>query len=296
MGERHEYLGPFRLNRAFVIGFALNMAFVTVEGIFGLIAGSLALLADAGHNLTDVLALLLAWGADYLTKRQPSRRRTYGWRRASILTAVVNATMLLVIVGGIGWEAIRRLKNPPPVTGSTILWVASVGVVINTLTALFFAAGRKADLNLRGVFLHMAADAAVSAGVVLAGLAILLTGRVWLDPAVSIAVVGVILVSTWGLFRESFNLVMDAVPSDIDIEAVRKYLCSLPGVIEVHDLHIWGLSTSETALTAHLVKPDTKDDDALISEACQMLHERFGIGHVTLQWERLADSYQCEIP
>jgi cobalt-zinc-cadmium efflux system protein len=296
MTEKHDHRSPIRLKRAFVIGFALNMIFVLVEGAFGLISGSLALLADAGHNLTDVLALLLAWGANALMKRPPTGQRTYGWRRASILAAVVNAFILLVIVGGIGWEAVLRLKSPSPIAGSTIIWVASVGVVINTLTALLFISGRKTDLNIRGVFLHMTADAGVSAGVVLAGLAILVTGWVWLDPAVSLAVVGVILVSTWGLFKESFNLAVDAVPADINAASVREYLCSLAGVMGVHDLHIWGLSTSETALTAHLVKPDSTDDDALIKEASEVLHDRFGIGHVTLQWEREADSYQCDIP
>jgi cobalt-zinc-cadmium efflux system protein len=295
MSETHDHLRPDELNRAFIIGFALNIVFVGVEAAFGVMSGSLALLADAGHNLTDVLALLLAWGANYLTKRSPSQRRTYGWRRASILAAVLNAFMLLVIIGGIGWEAIGRLKSPPPVAGSMILWVASVGIVINTLTAFLFAAGRKTDLNLRGVFLHMAADAGVSAGVLLAGLVILLTGWAWLDPAVSLAVGGVIMISTWGLFREAFNLAMDAVPAHINAEAVRKYLCSLPGVMAVHDVHIWGLSTSETALTAHLVKPDTADDDMLIREASDHLQQHFGIGHVTLQWERRADSYQCDI-
>jgi cobalt-zinc-cadmium efflux system protein len=296
MGERHDHQGPVQINQAFVIGFFLNIAFVVVEVVFGVFADSLALLADAGHNLTDVLALLLAWGAHYLTGRRSSPRRTYGWRRASILAAVVNGFMLLVIIGGIGWEALRRLQSPPPIAGSTVIWVASVGVVINTLTALLFIAGRKTDLNIRAVFLHMAADAGVSAGVVLAGLVIMLTGWVWLDPAVSLAVGAGILITTWGLLRESFNLSMDAVPANIDAKAVREYLCSLPGVRGLHDMHIWGLSTSETALTAHLVKPDTKDDDALIKKASETLYDRFGIGHVTLQWERQADTYQCEIP
>lgn len=285
-----------KLSHVFILGFLLNMAFVAVETAFGIIADSLALLADAGHNLTDILALVLAWGAEYLTKRPPSHRHTYGWQRASILAAVINTFILLVIIGGIGWEAIRRLQNPPPITGLTILWVASVGVVINSLTALLFAAGRKTDLNVRAVFLHMITDAGVSAGVLVTGLTILRTGWAWLDPAMSLVVGGVVVFSTWGVFKESFYLSMDAVPAGIDAEKVRRYLSCLPGVSEVHDLHIWALSTSKCALTAHLVKPESENDDALIKEASTTLHENFGIEHITLQWERRADSYQCETP
>jgi cobalt-zinc-cadmium efflux system protein len=270
-----------KLSHVFILGFLLNMAFVAVETAFGIIADSLALLADAGHNLTDMLALVLAWGAEYLTKRPPSHRHTYGWQRASILAAVINTFILLVIIGGIGWEAIRRLQNPPPITGLTILWVASVGVVINSLTALLFAAGRKTDLNVRAVFINKITDEA---------------GWAWLDPAMSLVVGGVVVFSTWGVFKESFYLSMDAVPAGIDAEKVRRYLSCLPGVSEVHDLHIWALSTSKCALTAHLVKPESENDDALIKEASTTLHENFGIEHITLQWERRADSYQCETP
>jgi cobalt-zinc-cadmium efflux system protein len=284
---------PADYNRAFAVGFALNLGFVVLEAVFGVLAGSLALLADAGHNLTDVLGLSLAWTANYLMKRPPSERRTYGWRRSSILAAVLNAVLLFVVVGGIGWEAIRRLGAPASVEGRTVLWVAAIGVVVNTATALFFVGGRKRDLNIRGAFLHMAADAGVSAGVVLASMGILVTGKLWIDPVTSLAIVGIILFSTWDLLYESMNLALDAVPESIDPEAVRDYLQSLPGVTEVHDLHIWGLSTTEIALTAHLVKPDPKDDDLVITEASNALHERFGIRHITLQWEREAGTYQC---
>jgi cobalt-zinc-cadmium efflux system protein len=287
---------PANYDRAFAIGFSLNLAFVIVEAVFGVLAGSLALLADAGHNLTDVLGLVLAWGANYLMKRPPSERRTYGWRRSSILAALLNAVILFVAVGGIGWEAILRLGAPSPVQGKTILWVAGMGVLINTATALLFVRGRKKDLNIRGAFLHMAADAGVSAGVVLAGIGILVTGWLWLDPVTSLLIVGIILVTTWDLLHESMNLALDAVPQSIDPEAVKDYLATLPGVTEIHDLHIWGLSTSEAALTAHLVKPDPKDDDLVITEARKALHDRFGIRHITLQWEREAGTYQCSAP
>lgn len=294
MSEAHDHLKTVSHNPAFAIGFALNVGLVAVEGTLGVMAGSLALLADAGHNLTDVLALLLAWGANALLKRRPSERRTYGWRKTSILAALINASILLIVIGGIGWEALERLSRPPSVEGKVVLWVALIAVIINTLTALFFFAGRKTDLNIRGVFLHMAADAGVSAGVALAGLGIFLTGWLWIDPTVSLAVVVVILISTWTLFKESLNLAMDAVPAHIDTEAVRAFLCSLPGITAVHDLHIWALSTRETALTAHLVKPDTIEDDALLNEAPKTLRERFGIDHVTLQLEREAGTLQCE--
>lgn len=284
---------PANYNRAFAVGFSLNLGFVIVEAVFGVLAGSLALLADAGHNLTDVLGLGLAWAANYLMRRPPSERRTYGWRRSSILAALLNAVLLFVVVGGIGWEAIRRLSVPEPAEARTILWVAAIGVLINTATALLFVGGRKKDLNIRGAFLHMAADAGVSAGVVLASIGILATGRLWIDPVTSLLIVGIILVSTWDLLHESMNLALDAVPESIDPAAVRDYLSSLPGVTEIHDLHIWGLSTTEIALTAHLVKPEPKDDDLLITEARKALHDRFGIRHITLQWEREAGTYQC---
>ena len=273
-------------NRTFKVAVALNVGFLLIEAVFGFLSGSLALLADAGHNLSDVLGLLLAWGASYLTRRKPTDRRTYGWRKSSILAALFNAIILLVAIGGIGWEAIQRLSNPSPVAEITVIWVAAVGVFINTITALFFMSGRKLDLNIRGAFLHMVADAGVSAGVVLAGFGILITGRLWLDPVASLVIVGIILFGTWGLLRDSFNLALDAVPKHIDSNEVRTYLSIFPWVSNLHDLHIWGMSTTDVALTAHLVKQSTIDDDRLIAVMKRELQKRFGIGHITIQWER----------
>jgi cobalt-zinc-cadmium efflux system protein len=280
-------------NRAFAIGVALNVIYIVVEATYGFLAGSLALLADAGHNLSDVLGLLLAWGANYLVQRKPTKRHTYGWRKSTILAALTNAIILLVAMGGIAWEAVRRFSDPSPVAGKTVIIVAAIGVVINTATALLFLSGRKTDLNIRGAFLHMAADAGVSAGVVLAGVVILTTGWPWIDPVVSLTITAIILVGTWGLLRDSFNLALDAVPAGIDPEAVKTYLSDLPGVTGVHDLHIWAMSTSETALTVHLVKPNARDDDALIEQASRELHDRFGIEHITIQWERRPELDHC---
>jgi cobalt-zinc-cadmium efflux system protein len=285
--------GPADYNRAFAIGVALNVAYIVVEATYGFLAGSLALLADAGHNLSDVLGLLLAWGANYLVQRKPTKRHTYGWRKSTILAALTNAIILLVAMGGIAWEAVRRFGDPSPVAGRTIVIVAAIGVVINTATALLFLSGRKKDLNIRGAFLHMAADAGVSAGVVVAGVVILTTGWLWIDPVVSLVITAIILIGTWGLLRDSFNLALDAVPAGINPEAVKTYLTDLPGVTGVHDLHIWAMSTSETALTVHLVKPDAKDDDRLIGQASKELHDRFGIEHITIQWERRTELDHC---
>lgn len=275
-----------RASRAFAIGIVVNGLFVLVEAGAGLVTGSLALLADAGHNLSDVLGLVLAWGASRLARRAPSPRRTYGWRRSTIMAAVLNALLLLVAVGGIAWEAIRRAQDPTPVPGLPIMLVAGLGFLVNGATAALFLSSRRHDLNARGAFLHMAADAAVSLGVVASGAAILATGWTWLDPAVSLVIAIVILAGTWGLLREALDLAMDAVPVGIDPDAVRRSLEELPGIVAVHDLHVWGMSTTEAALTAHLVKPDPADDDPLVTQATAMLRERFGITHVTLQWER----------
>ena len=280
-------------SHAFKIGVVLNFSFIIIEVVFGLMADSLALLADAGHNLSDVLGLVLAWGASYLTQREATDRRTYGWRKSSVLAALFNAIILLVAIGGIGWEAIRRFNNPAHVAGAAIIWVAAIGVVVNGVTALFFMSGRKNDLNIRGAFLHMAADAGVSAGVVLAGIGIIITEWQWLDSAVSLLIVIIILVSTWGLLKDSFNLALDAVPRHIDTEEVKNYLSNLPGVSQVHDLHIWGMSTTEVALTAHIVKRSTEDDDSLIAEMKKELQSRFGIEHITIQWER-GELINCE--
>ena len=285
MGHDHSAAAGSH-GRAFAIGITLNLIFVAVEAIYGIRAGSLALIADAGHNLSDVLGLVLAWGATVLARRLPTPRRTYGMRRSSVLAALANAVLLLVAIGAIAWEAVRRLSDPAPVSAGVVIWVATIGVIINGATALLFMAGRKRDLNIHGAFLHMAADAGVSAGVVLGGIAIARTGWLWLDPAISLFIVAVIFVGTWGLLRNSVNLAIDAVPEGVDSTLVQRYLANLPGVAEVHDLHIWGLSTTEVALTAHLVKPDTMSEDALIVSACRELHEQFGIEHATLQVER----------
>jgi cobalt-zinc-cadmium efflux system protein len=285
--------GPASYGRAFAIGMALNIGFVIVEAVYGKLAGSLALVADAGHNLGDVLGLGLAWGAAVLAQRRPTARRTYGLRRTSILAALANAIILLVAVGGIAWEAIRRLQTPDQVGGTTVIWVAAIGIAVNIGTALLFLGGRHTDLNIRGAFLHMIADGAVSLGVVLAGIAIVLTGQGWIDPVVSLLIVVVILAGTWGLLRDSVNLALDAVPDQIDAAAVETYLCALPNVDDVHDLHIWAMSTTETALTAHLVRPAGALDDGLLARAGAELHDRFGIEHATLQVETGDPAHPC---
>ncbi|HEY3118923.1 MAG TPA: cation diffusion facilitator family transporter [Chloroflexota bacterium] len=279
-------------DRAFLIGLCLNLSLVVVEAGFGFLSGSLALLADAGHNLTDVLALGLAWGAAVVSRRAPSARRTYGWRRSSILVALVNAVVLLLVIVGITWEAIHRLLEPSPVTGTTVMIVAGAGVLVNAISALLFLRGREDDLNIRSAFLHLASDALVSLGVVLAGGMILLTGWVWLDPAISLVIGVVILLTTWGLLRDAVDLAMDAVPGGVDIDAVRLYLSQVTGVAEVHDLHIWAMSTTETALTVHLVMPE-RATDSLLNEISAELHEHFEIGHATLQIEEGDPEFPC---
>lgn len=291
-GQGHSH-APASFGRAFAIGIALNTGFVVVEATLGLLSGSLALIADAGHNLSDVLGLFIAWGASILVRRRTTARRTYGLRRSSILAALLNAVFLLIAIGVIAWEALGRFAHPAPVAGGTVIVVALVGVAINAATALLFIAGRKDDLNIRGAFLHMAADAGVSLGVALAGVAILFTGWQWLDPLVSLAIVLVILVGTWGLLRDSVNLALDAVPEGIDTAAVTAYLAALPGVTEVHDLHIWAMSTTETALTAHLVIPNKQNEDALLVRTSAELHDRFGIEHATLQIEHIDPAHPC---
>lgn len=294
MGHTHEH-APGAFDRAFAIGVCLNLGFVVVEAVYGVRAHSLALVADAGHNLSDVLGLVLAWVASVLARRHPTPRRTYGMRRSSVLAALANAVLLLVAIGAIAWEAVRRFAQPAPVAATTVMWVAAVGIAVNTATALLFVGGRKADLNIKAAFLHMAADAGVSAGVVAAGFAIRASGWVWLDPSMSLIIVAVIFVGTWGLLRDSVNLAMDAVPEGIDEAAVRGCLAALPGVTEVHDLHIWGMSTTDVALTAHLVKPEIQDEDWLIAGACRELHDRFGIEHATLQIERAHGAAPCSL-
>lgn len=285
----HGGAGP-DFSRAFAIGVALNVAYVLVQAIFGIAAHSLALLSDAGHNLGDVLGLVVAWIASYLAKRPATERRTYGWRRTSIMAAFLNAIFLLVTVGALTWEAIRRFNQRESVDASTVIWIAAVGVVINGLTAWLFTSGRKTDLNIRGAFMHMAADAAISAGVVIAGIAIYFTGWSWLDPATSLAINAIIVAGTWSLLRESFNMATDAVPENVDLVAVRQYLSALPDVTEVHDLHIWAMSTTQIALTAHLVIPNDSVGDVFLHQVCDELHHRFGIEHSTIQVEQNAEA------
>lgn len=284
--HHHEHAhAPQSFDVAFAIGTALNIALVLAELTFGYLSNSLALMSDGVHNFSDVLGLLLAWGGSWLATRKPTASRTYGYRRASILAALGNSALLLLATGGLLLEAAQRLSNPHPVAGGTVLWVASAAIAINTATALLFMRGREHDLNIKGAFLHMAADAAVSFGVVVAALLILRTGQFWLDPAASIAVGLVILWSGWGLMRDALNLALDAVPASVDRSAVEKYLARLPGVSEVHDLHIWGMSTTETALTAHLVRPSSGSDDKLLADIARELEHEFGIQHTTIQFE-----------
>lgn len=288
MGHDHHHT-PKDFGKAFAIGILLNGGFIILEVVFGLLSDSLALLADAGHNLSDVLGLILAWGASELAKKAATSRRTYGWKRATVLAALFNALLLLVGVGGIFWEAIRRLQEPAQVAGATVIWVAALGIVVNGATALLFFSGRKSDLNVRGAFLHMAADAGVSAGVMIAGALILFTGWTSLDPLVSLAIGFFILLSTWELLKDSLNFSLDAVPESIDPEAVQAYLAGLEGIREVHHVHIWPLSTTEVALTAHLVKMEPTLDDELLHRIEHELHERFEITHPTIQFEALGE-------
>lgn len=289
MSHSHDHGGhshaPQDFGRAFLIGIVLNVAFVVVEAAYGFWADSMALLADAGHNLSDVLGLMLAWGGAWLVKRQPSRRFSYGLKKSSILAALLNALLLLVAIGAIIAEAIRRLLDPQPSDGQVVMIVAAIGVVINGATALLFMRGRKHDLNIRGAYVHMAADAGVSAAVVVAGLAIVLTGEQWIDPAVSLVVAAVILWGTWNLLVESMSMTLAGVPKGIDTDELGRALASLPGVTGYHHLHVWALSTTETALTVHLAVEPGVDRDAILASARRHLHDRFGIVHSTVQVE-----------
>jgi len=293
-GHGHDH-GPANYDRAFLIGIVLNGGFVVVEAVYGVLSNSLALLADAGHNLGDVLSLVLAWGASALARRLPTARHTYGLRRSSILASLTNAALLLVAVGAIVWEAVRRFGTPEPVAESTVIVVAAIGIAINTATALMFMRGRHRDINIRGAFLHMAADAAVSLGVVLSAAAIMFTGWLWLDPASSVAIALVITVGTWSLLKDSLNLALDAVPESVDRYKIEQFLASQPGVCEVHDLHIWAMSTTEVALTAHLVRPDLPTDDAFLAHVALELREHYGVQHATLQIEQGDPRYPCRL-
>ena len=288
----HDH-APASFGRAFLAGTILNIGFVLVEAAYGFSSGSMALLADAGHNLSDVLGLVVAWTATVLVKRTPTERFTYGLRKSSVLAALFNAVFLLVAIGAITLEAIHRLFHPAPVLGGVMMIVAAVGILVNGVTALLFAAGRKHDINLRGAFLHMASDAFVSAGVVLAGLIIWLTGWTWVDPVTSLAIAVVIIVGTWGLLRDSVSMSLDAVPSNIEPRAVEASLERLDGVDRVHHLHIWPMSTTEVALTCHLVMPGGHPGDAFLDDTAQMLRRQFAIGHCTMQIETGADR-DCE--
>jgi cobalt-zinc-cadmium efflux system protein len=289
MSDAHEHShshAPANFNRAFAIGIGLNIVFVAIEAFYGWKINSLALLADAGHNLSDVAGLVLAWGGALAGKLRPNARHTYGWKRGSILAAFANALLLLVAIGALAWEAVGRLVSPDPLAGTegvTIMAVAAVGIVVNTVTALLFMRGGERDLNIRGAFLHMAADALVSVGVVVAGALTLWMGWLWLDPVVSLLIAAVILLGTWNLFRQSLHLLFDGVPDSVDLMAVRQSLLDLPGVTQVHDLHVWAMGTSQIAMTAHLITPDGHPDDAFYRHAAEVLHDRFEITHATLQ-------------
>ncbi|MGB4468778.1 MAG: cation diffusion facilitator family transporter [Azovibrio sp.] len=292
LGHGHTH-GAASFNRAFIIGTTLNVAFVIIEVFYGWHAGSLALLADAGHNLSDVAGLLLAWGAQAAGRREPDARYTYGWQRASILAAFTNAVLLLVAMGSLMWEAAHRLHSPVPVEGMTVIVVAAIGVVINGLSAALFMVGRDDDINIRGAFVHMAADALVSLGVVFAGMLYLWQGWAWVDPVTSLAVALVIIAGTWGLLRQSLRLLFDGVPERIDLAAVAASLRSQPGVTEVHDLHVWAMSTTGYALTAHLVMPAGHPGDSALEAIAAVLRRDFSITHSTLQIELASHDHGC---
>ncbi|MDT0506892.1 cation diffusion facilitator family transporter [Novosphingobium sp. MMS21-SN21R] len=292
-GHGHSH-APASFGRAFAVGIVLNLAFVAVEAVYGVIAGSMALVADAGHNLSDVLGLVIAWGASVLAARPPSARFTYGFKSSSILAALGNAAFLLMALGAILVETIRRLIDPEPVAGGPVMIVAAIGIVINTITALMFMRGRHHDINIRGAYLHMAADAGVSAGVVVAGLLITLTGAQWIDPVTSLVIVGIIAVGTWGLLKDSLKMSLHAVPPGVDERKVRHFLTGLNGVEAVHDLHIWPMSTTETALTAHLVMPGGHPGDGFLHHLAHELEHDFGIGHATVQVETI-DGHECAL-
>ncbi|WP_271077018.1 cation diffusion facilitator family transporter [Aurantiacibacter sp. MUD61] len=285
LGHGHSH-APADFGRAFAIGIVLNTAFVIVEATYGFLSGSMALVADAGHNLSDVLGLLIAWGASVAAKKPATTKFTYGLKSSTILAAFANGILLLIAIGAILFETVHRLIDPAEPQGWTMIWVAGIGIVINTATALMFMRGRKHDLNIRGAFLHMAADALVSVGVVIAGVAILLTGYVIIDPLVSLLIVAVIAWGTWGLLKDSIRMGLLAVPDSVDCDGVRTYLEGLDGVTEVHDLHIWPMSTTETAMTAHLVMPGGHPGDAFLRDIAEELAHHHKIGHATVQVER----------
>ncbi|MCO5256096.1 MAG: cation diffusion facilitator family transporter [Lentimicrobium sp.] len=290
----HSHATNKSYGKAFALGIGLNVAFIAVEIIYGLIANSSALLADAGHNASDVLGLVFAWTAMWLASIKPRGKYTYGLRKTTILVSILNALLLFGAVAVIGWDAIGKFKNPEPVAGSQVMIVAAIGVVINTLTALLFMKGQKDDLNIKGAFLHMAADAGVSLGVVVAGLLINLTGKQWIDPLTSFLIIAVIVWGTWRLFTDSVDLALDAVPKHINLEKVREFLLAQKGVENIHDLHIWAMSTTKVALTAHLIIPEGINDN-FIGDLQHELEHEFGINHTTLQIENKSIEEDCEI-
>jgi cobalt-zinc-cadmium efflux system protein len=289
--HNHNHHQVSNYNIAFAIGIILNAGFVAIEINYGIAASSLALIADAGHNLSDVLSLLLAWGASLLATKAATEKRTYGFRKVTIMASLASAIFLLIALGGIAWEAIGRFLTPKPVEGITVITVAAIGVVINTATALLFMSGQKHDLNIRGAFLHMMADAGVSLGVVVAGLIMMVKGWVLIDPIISLVIVIVILIGTWSLLRDSMNLALDSVPDDIDIVGIKKYLTSLDNVSQIHDLHVWALSTTEVALSVHLNMVDDSLSKNFLPEIQQQLHDCFNIEHSTIQVERPGDGF-----
>lgn len=295
MSHDHDH-APTNYGKAFAIGVALNLGFVLVEAFYGWQASSLALLADAAHNLSDVGGLLLAWAAFAAARLKPNLRHTYGWRRGSILASFANAILLLVAMGSLAWEAIQRMQTPAPMDAGTVMVVAGIGVIINTATAWLFLTGSKGDLNIRGAFLHMAADALVSVGVVIAAALYLWQGWTWIDPVVSLLIALVVVIGTWSLFHRSLHLLFDGVPDGIEMTAVRQSLADLPGVVAVHDLHVWAMSTADNALTAHLViSEEAGDRDTLLAQAMAMLHTQFELRHVSLQFESQAFADQCPL-
>lgn len=294
-GHSHSH-APADFGRAFAIGITLNIAFVLIEGGYGIISNSVALIADAGHNLSDVLGLLAAWIASVLVNRPPSARFTYGLRGTTILAALFNAVFLLLALGAVAWEAIQRLANPQPIDAWTVMAVAAIGIAVNGVTAWLFASGAKGDINIRGAFLHMAADAAISAGVVVAGLVILYTGWLWLDPLVSLIITAIIVWGTWSLLRDSVAMSLSAVPPEMDATKIRAYLEGVEGVSSLHDLHIWSMSTTDVALTVHLVMPGGHPGDAALLEICHELHHDFGIGHPTIQIETSENTHCALAP
>ncbi len=291
--HNHHHHEINNYNRSFTIGITLNVIFVIIEVTYGLLADSLALIADAGHNLSDVISLLLAWGASYLATKHPTHTRTYGLRKVTIMASLFSAVLLFVALGGIAWESLERLSSPQPVNGFIIIVVAAIGVVINTATALLFVKGQKHDLNIRAAYLHMAADAAISLGVVIAGIAIMLTGWLWLDPAISLGIAVIILFGTWRLLKDSIDLSIDAVPQGIDVTLIKNYLSGLENVSDIHDLHVWALSTTEIALTVHLVTTSEFIDNCFLQEVQKYLHHHFNIEHTTIQIENEKDNYVC---